>query len=55
MAQIVFAGVKQYLGCFDDEVGGARAYDAAVAAQNLRNPRNLGDKEGRDARQPLRY
>ena len=54
-ASIMVAGVRQRLGCFDDEADGARAYDAAVAAQNLRNPRNLGDKEGRDARQPLRY
>ena len=40
-AGIRVAGVKQYLGCFDHEANGARAYDAAVTAQNLHYPRNF--------------
>ena len=40
-AQITARGVQQYLGYFHDEADGARAYDAAVAAQNLRYARNF--------------
>jgi hypothetical protein len=43
-ARIKVRGVMQHLGLFRDEADGARAYDAAVAAQDLRYPRNiLGD------------
>ena len=45
-AQIGVAGVEQYLGSFDDEADGARAYDAAVAARNLPNPRNFPHNPG---------
>ena len=44
VAEIQVAGVKQYLGYFDDEADGARAYDAAVAAQNFLYPRNFPDR-----------
>ena len=40
-AGIRVAGVMQSLGCFDHEADGARAYDAAVTAQNLHYPRNF--------------
>ena len=45
-AQIQVRGVKQHLGLFHDEADGARAYDAAVAAQNLRYPRNFPGDTG---------
>ena len=45
-AKIKVAGVTQHLGCFDDEAGGTRAYDTAVAAQNLYCPRNFPDDSG---------
>ena len=45
------AGVSQHLGCFDDEADGARAYDAAVAEQNLPFPRNFpGDSGAKQAK-----
>ena len=44
--QIVVRGVQQRLGLFHDEADGARAYDAAVAAQNLRYPRNFPGDTG---------
>ena len=43
-AKITVAGVEQHLGYFDDEADGARAYDAAVAAQSLHYPRNFPGK-----------
>ena len=46
VASIQVAGVKQHLGYFDDEVDEARAYDAAVAAQNLHYPRKFPDDSG---------
>ena len=50
-ADIMVAGVAQYLGYFDDEADGARAYDAAVAAQNLHYPRNFpGDSGAKQAK-----
>ena len=50
------AGVAQHLGYFDDEVDGARAYDAAVAAQNLHYPRNFpGDSGAKQAKKGAEY
>ena len=46
LAGIMVRGVQQHLGYFDDEADGARAYDAAVAAQNLRYPRNFPGDTG---------
>ena len=53
-AQIQVRGVKRKsLGYFDDEADGARAYDAAVATQNLRYPRNFpGDTGAEQAVKP---
>jgi len=45
-AGIMVRGVKQHLGLFHDEAEGARAYDAAVAAQNLPYPRNFPGEPG---------
>ena len=45
-AAIGVRGVSQHLGLFHDEADGARAYDAAVAAQNLRYPRNFPGNTG---------
>jgi hypothetical protein len=45
-AKIKVRGVQQSLGYFDDEAEGARAYDAAVAAQNLPYPRNFPGEPG---------
>jgi hypothetical protein len=45
-AKIQVRGVRKYLGRFRDEASGARAYDAAVAAQNLRYPRNFPGDAG---------
>jgi hypothetical protein len=45
-AKIQVRGVKQHLGLFHDEADGGRAYDAAVAAQNLRYPRNFPGDTG---------
>ena len=39
-------GVKQYLGTFHDEADAARAYDAAMAAQNLQYKRNFPANTG---------
>ena len=43
-AKIKVRGVTQHLGYFHDEADGARAYDAAMAAQNLPYKRNFPDK-----------
>ena len=46
-AAIQVRGVNQYLGYFDDEADGARVYDAAMAAKNLRyHPRNFPGDTG---------
>ena len=45
-AGIKVRGVNQHLGSFDDEAEGARAYDAAVVAQNLHRPLNFADDTG---------
>ena len=45
-AEIMVRGVSQHLGYFLGEAEGARAYDAAVAAQNLRYPRNFPGDTG---------
>jgi hypothetical protein len=46
LARIQVRGVEQHLGSYDDEAEGARAYDAAVAAQNLPYPRNFPGEPG---------
>jgi hypothetical protein len=44
VAQIAVHGVNQYVDMFDDDADGARAYDAAVALQNLQHARYfMGD------------
>ena len=43
VARIGVRGVMQHLGLFHDEADGARAYDAAVAAQNLHRAFNFPD------------
>ena len=49
-AKIQVRGVTQHLGYFDDEDDGARAYDAAVTAQNLHRPRNFpGEPDAKHA------
>jgi hypothetical protein len=45
-ARIQVRGVQQQLGLFQDEADGARAYDDAVAAQNLPYPRNFPGDTG---------
>ena len=46
MVKIKVRGVLQHLGTFNDEAEGARAYDAAVVAQNLGYPLNFPGDTG---------
>ena len=48
-AKITVRGVRQHLGCFRDEADGARAYDAAVTAQNPRYPDRSPSASGQRA------